>query len=84
MSDSVLEGDVAEVVFKKAIETVPDDVDFMLSFLPICKLFDFTSSIQEHIYSELKNKYLDKPQTWEALVKHKGSHSGSFFSSVCV
>lgn len=69
VSDSVLEGHVAEVVFKKAIETVQDDVDFMLSFLPICKLFDFTSQIQEHIYSELKNKYLDKPQTWEALAK---------------
>ncbi|XP_076072744.1 U3 small nucleolar RNA-associated protein 6 homolog [Mytilus galloprovincialis] len=69
VADTVLEGFVAEVVYKKAIEAIPDNVDFVLSFLPICQLFDFTTKLQEDIFSSLRREYSDKPQTWDAIAK---------------
>ena len=29
-----------------------DDAEFMVSFLPICQLFDFTQGQEEEIYKE--------------------------------
>lgn len=69
MSDAVLEGQIAEVVHQKALENIPDDVDFILSFLPVCRLFDFTKPIKDKILSSLREKYSDRPQTWDALAR---------------
>ena len=32
---------------------VPDDVDFWLSFVPICQLFSFANKIEEEIFKKL-------------------------------
>ncbi|CAG2256937.1 unnamed protein product [Mytilus edulis] len=53
----------------KSIGKEEENVDFVLSFLPICQLFDFTKKLQEDIFSSLRREYSDKPQTWDAIAK---------------
>ncbi|KAL3876207.1 hypothetical protein ACJMK2_034077 [Sinanodonta woodiana] len=67
--DGVLKGEVARVVFQKALDSFQGDINFLLSFIPICHLFDFTSDQEEEIYTILQNLYPDKPQTWDAMAR---------------
>ncbi|KAL4240664.1 U3 snoRNP protein [Mactra antiquata] len=69
VSDAVLNGNVAKIVYTHALKSIPDDVNFILSFLPICQLFDFTKNHEEDICHELKERYSDKPVAWDALAQ---------------
>ncbi|XP_064620743.1 U3 small nucleolar RNA-associated protein 6 homolog [Lineus longissimus] len=69
VQDAVLAGQVAQIVYKKALEAFPGDVEFCLSFLPVCKLFDFTQDMTEDVYNELKTHYGDSPFTWNAVAR---------------
>ncbi|KAH3873448.1 hypothetical protein DPMN_036683 [Dreissena polymorpha] len=68
-SDTVLSGQVAFVVFDQARQAIPDDVSFLVQFLPICQLFDFTKDHEADICKELKEKYSEEPLAWDALAK---------------
>ncbi|KAK2154426.1 hypothetical protein LSH36_269g09026 [Paralvinella palmiformis] len=67
ISEEVLNGKVAVVVFIKAVDTLPEKVEFCLSFLPICRLFDFAQVIEEEIFSYLQITYPASELTWEAV-----------------
>ncbi|XP_045211690.2 U3 small nucleolar RNA-associated protein 6 homolog [Mercenaria mercenaria] len=69
VSDAVLQGQVAKVVYANAIETIPEDVNFLLSFLPICQLFEFTRDQEETICQELREHHSDQPVAWDALAR---------------
>ncbi|XP_060592265.1 U3 small nucleolar RNA-associated protein 6 homolog [Ruditapes philippinarum] len=69
VSDATLQGLAATVVYTNAMQTIPDDVHFLLSFLPICQLFDFTKDQEESIVEQLREHYTDKPIAWDALAR---------------
>lgn len=67
--DAVLQGKVALVVFKQAMETV-DDVNFCVGFLKICRLFDFARKEHETaIVTYLEEHYQDKEEGWDAIIR---------------
>uniref|UniRef100_A0A8C9TWC4 UTP6 small subunit processome component n=1 Tax=Scleropages formosus TaxID=113540 RepID=A0A8C9TWC4_SCLFO len=45
------------------------DAEFVLSFLNIAALFDFTKELQEMILQDLQNKYANDPLTWDYMAK---------------
>ncbi|XP_054716676.1 U3 small nucleolar RNA-associated protein 6 homolog [Uloborus diversus] len=67
-NDAVLSGQVAIVVYDKAVEEI-DDVDFALSFLQICFDFDFTAKHVEYILNDVQRRYPNKEETLDALAK---------------
>lgn len=69
VSDAVLQGHVARIVYINALQAIPDDVNFLLSFLPVCQQFDFTREQEENICQELREKFWDKPAAWDALAR---------------
>lgn len=69
VSDAVLQGQIANVVYVNAMQTIPDDVDFLISFLPICQKFDFTQKQEETICEVLRERYSEQPKAWDALAR---------------
>lgn len=69
VEDAVLTGQLAQVAFTQALQSIPGDVEFVTDFIPICQLFDFTQDIEEAIFQELKKSFSDKPATWDALAR---------------
>ncbi|XP_070580841.1 U3 small nucleolar RNA-associated protein 6 homolog [Ptychodera flava] len=69
VDDALMQGTAATVVYKKAIEAMPDDIDFRLSFLPVCKDFDFVQGIIDTIYNDLKKDHPENELTWNALAR---------------
>ncbi|XP_074647979.1 U3 small nucleolar RNA-associated protein 6 homolog [Tubulanus polymorphus] len=69
--DLVLNGKIAEVVFSKALDEFPDDVEFCLDFIPIAELFDFTKKHINDIYQRLEQLYMHKEIMWHALACRK-------------
>uniref|UniRef100_A0A8C9R8K5 UTP6 small subunit processome component n=1 Tax=Scleropages formosus TaxID=113540 RepID=A0A8C9R8K5_SCLFO len=67
-SMEILNGKLAEVVYKEATEKIKD-AEFVLSFLNIAALFDFTKELQEMILQDLQNKYANDPLTWDYMAK---------------
>ncbi|XP_014770431.1 U3 small nucleolar RNA-associated protein 6 homolog [Octopus bimaculoides] len=68
---STINGQIAFVVFKEAHEAIAGDVSFLLKFLPICRLFDFTEHHEEEIFTLLLNQYKENELVWDALARRK-------------
>ncbi|GBL90159.1 U3 small nucleolar RNA-associated protein 6 [Araneus ventricosus] len=66
--DVVLSGQVANVVYDKAVE-VFDDVEYALSFIQVCLDFDFGLRHIEHILEDVEKRFPDKEETLDALAK---------------
>ncbi|KAF8796088.1 U3 small nucleolar RNA-associated protein 6 like protein [Argiope bruennichi] len=66
--DAVLSGQVANVVYDKAVE-VFDDVEYALSFIQVCLDFDFGIRHIEHILKDVEERFPDKEETLDALAK---------------
>ncbi|EDO36982.1 predicted protein [Nematostella vectensis] len=69
VSDEFLAGRVAEIVYQKAIESIPDDVNFRISFLKIYKLFENTAQSQEKVYESLQRDFPDSEESWDVLAR---------------
>jgi len=68
-SDVILQGKLAEVVFKNAASSIPDP-DFITEFLQICKDFS-AAELQEKIIGHLKESFPNHEVTWRLLaLKH--------------
>ncbi|XP_072044117.1 U3 small nucleolar RNA-associated protein 6 homolog [Amphiura filiformis] len=67
MNDAVMQGAVAQMVYKQAMQQMSDDIDLHLAFLPICQRFDFTQHILDEIYSDLEESHADSELVWNAL-----------------
>ncbi|KAI0239824.1 hypothetical protein LSAT2_009430 [Lamellibrachia satsuma] len=67
-TDAVLQGGVALVVFKKAMEAFPDDVEFWISFLPVCRLFHM-DHIEKDILRDVQECHPHSELTWDALAR---------------
>ncbi|PIK49646.1 putative U3 small nucleolar RNA-associated protein 6-like, partial [Apostichopus japonicus] len=66
---SLLKGELAGVVYKKAVEAIPDDIPFRLLFAKISQDFDFAKHITDEIYKDLQTTHPEKEQTWDALAR---------------
>ncbi|XP_021364522.1 U3 small nucleolar RNA-associated protein 6 homolog, partial [Mizuhopecten yessoensis] len=67
--DAVMAGSVAAVVYKQALMEFPEDVNFALSFLPICQLFDFAKGQEQEIFSNILKTFPDRPETYDAIAR---------------
>lgn len=67
-SEEVIDGKISTLIFNEAVKTI-NDVNFALSFMPICKEFDFTQKHQETILNYVKEAFPDKVETWNALAR---------------
>ncbi|XP_067128718.1 U3 small nucleolar RNA-associated protein 6 homolog isoform X1 [Centruroides vittatus] len=64
--ENILNGKIAKIIYSNASETIPD-VNFAISFIPICESFEFAKHIEEQIYEDIQERYSDKEETWNAL-----------------
>ncbi|XP_061191995.1 U3 small nucleolar RNA-associated protein 6 homolog [Saccostrea echinata] len=67
----ILEGAIAQIVYRKAVEAFPGDLKFALSFLPICRTFDFMSKQEDAMLEGLETLYPSDPYLWEAKAKRQ-------------
>ncbi|XP_014681245.1 PREDICTED: U3 small nucleolar RNA-associated protein 6 homolog [Priapulus caudatus] len=68
VDDVIMRGHVALVVYRQAIEAIPD-VNFCVSFLPICKLFNYIHGHEEAIVKDLQEKFTDREESWDTLAQ---------------
>ncbi|CAH1273845.1 UTP6 [Branchiostoma lanceolatum] len=69
--DALSQGQAAIIVYKKATEAITDDIEFILSFIPVCQKFDFTNEHQDLIYNDLQDKFAEHELTWSALAQRE-------------
>ncbi|XP_002740357.1 U3 small nucleolar RNA-associated protein 6 homolog [Saccoglossus kowalevskii] len=74
VEDELMQGKAAIVVYKKAIQSMPDDIEFRFSLLPISREFDFTQDVQNEIYNDLKKDHPENELTWNALARRHLVH----------
>ncbi|XP_076346357.1 LOW QUALITY PROTEIN: U3 small nucleolar RNA-associated protein 6 homolog [Tachypleus tridentatus] len=68
VKDAVFQGKIAMVVFNQAVNTI-HDVEFALSFLPICCEFDFTEEHANQIINHVQSRHGDKEIVWHVMAK---------------
>lgn len=83
-SDPVLKGQLSYIVFTQATQTILGDVNFVISFLQICQLFDFTKEQEDSICDELKQNFSDKAAAWDALAKRRLGRVKNKVTDYCV
>ncbi|XP_071796690.1 U3 small nucleolar RNA-associated protein 6 homolog isoform X2 [Asterias amurensis] len=69
MEDALLQGQVARLVYKIAIQDMPDDINLHLAFIPVCNKFDFTQDIKDEIYTDLQEAHPNNELMWDALAR---------------
>ena len=64
---AVLTGAIAKVVYKTAIEAVPDSIDFRQGFLEVLSHFKFegVSSLQQAILDSIQRDFGDTEEAWD-------------------
>ncbi|GIY84756.1 u3 small nucleolar RNA-associated protein 6 homolog [Caerostris darwini] len=66
--DAVLNGQIANIVYDKAIEAF-DDIEYALSFIEICLDFEFGRRHIEYIFKDVTERFPEKEETLDALAK---------------
>jgi len=69
ISDPILCGDVASIVYDKACEALPETPELSISLLKIAQEFTFTSKICQHIYDDISVRHSGSAMTWDALAR---------------
>lgn len=64
-----LAGKVPEIVYKKAIEAVPDDIKFRTSFIEIYRLFENTEHGCDMIYESLIKHFPESEEVWNLVAR---------------
>ncbi|XP_046582827.1 U3 small nucleolar RNA-associated protein 6 homolog [Haliotis rubra] len=67
--EAVLSGKVAQIVYRKAVEQFPGDVNLVLALIDVCQQFPFTASKLNTMYKDLKDLYPQHAVTWNALAR---------------
>uniref|UniRef100_A0A4W3HT94 UTP6 small subunit processome component n=1 Tax=Callorhinchus milii TaxID=7868 RepID=A0A4W3HT94_CALMI len=67
----ILQGELARVVYKNAIEKIPGDAEFHLSLLTIAALFSFTQELQREILQDLQTLHTNNATTWDFLARRE-------------
>ncbi|XP_033097478.1 U3 small nucleolar RNA-associated protein 6 homolog isoform X2 [Anneissia japonica] len=69
MSDALMEGQAAKIVYKKALEEIQNDAEFHLSFIPLLQQFDFTSKLEDEIYTDVQTTHPSSEIVWDAVAR---------------
>uniref|UniRef100_A0A2R5L4Z8 Putative u3 small nucleolar rna-associated protein 6 n=1 Tax=Ornithodoros turicata TaxID=34597 RepID=A0A2R5L4Z8_9ACAR len=67
-NDAVLGAKIPYLIYTTSTNVITD-VDFALSFLPICAKFDFAASIEDSIYEDIQNRHAGAEETWNAVAR---------------
>jgi U3 small nucleolar RNA-associated protein 6 len=57
---------IAHIVYKNAIQAIPDSVPFRLRFLDTCRRFPLTEEVMGNIQSTLQRDFDSQPESWIA------------------
>jgi hypothetical protein len=57
---------IAEVIYKNAIQAIPDSISFRLRLLDICRSFPDTESLMKMIQAPLEKDFESLPEAWIA------------------
>ena len=77
--NAVLTGAVAKVVYKSAIDAVPDSIDFLQGFLEILSKFKFegVNSLQQTILDSIQRDFGDTEEAWDLKARAASSDQAS-------
>ncbi|XP_038633822.1 U3 small nucleolar RNA-associated protein 6 homolog [Scyliorhinus canicula] len=67
----ILRGQLARVVYKRAIEKVAGNAEFHLSFWTIAANFNFTQELQKEIVEDLQTLHTNHTLTWDFLARRE-------------
>ncbi|XP_067003125.1 U3 small nucleolar RNA-associated protein 6 homolog [Anabrus simplex] len=70
ITDQVIEGRLAEVIYETASKKV-SDVAFLISLLSIAKDYSFTEKLQAKIVNDLLSRFPDDELTWDAMARRE-------------
>ena len=69
MPNAILQGAIAEIVYRKAVEAMPEDVNFLVSLVKICSEFPFTQKLQDTMYQQwVQLNIIDSPENYLVLM----------------
>ncbi|KAM9301964.1 U3 small nucleolar RNA-associated protein 6 homolog [Gastrophryne carolinensis] len=69
-SEDILQGALAQVVYKAALEKITG-AEFHLALLSIAKKFDFTEELQTAMMADLQSRHAGDPLTWDFLARQE-------------
>ncbi|XP_068117586.1 U3 small nucleolar RNA-associated protein 6 homolog [Hyperolius riggenbachi] len=69
-SEDILNGELARVVYKIAVEKIKG-AEFHLTLLSLAKKFSFTEQLQKEILSDLQTLHAEDPLTWDFLARQE-------------
>ncbi|XP_078082010.1 U3 small nucleolar RNA-associated protein 6 homolog [Mustelus asterias] len=67
----IVRGELAQVVYKNAIQKVPGNAEFHLSFWTVAALFNFTQDLQKTIVEDLQALHKNHALTWDFLARRE-------------
>ncbi|PNF31407.1 U3 small nucleolar RNA-associated protein 6-like protein [Cryptotermes secundus] len=70
VSDQVLEGRLAEVIYESAIKKI-HDVHFLIDLLAIAKEYDFTSKLQFKMVTYMIQTFSNDEFTWDTMARRE-------------
>ncbi len=62
---------VPRLVYKNAVKSVPDDVQFRLKFMDLCQMFPQTELLETDIMASIEKDFHDTPKAWIARAMYK-------------
>ena len=65
-SSNLYKGAVPLVIYKMAIQKIPNEVSFRLQFLSLCDLFPQTRDVKEFIMTSIEEDFAHLPDAWIA------------------
>jgi len=65
-------GKIPIIVYKNAIDNIPEDIAFRMNFLDVCKSFPNTEKVEDYVASSIEQNFLDKPEAWIATATYRG------------
>ena len=68
------------IIYKNAIKKVPDDVQFRLKFVQICRMYPETDEVEAMIMSTVESDFADDHDAWIERAEYAADVGGDVFS----
>lgn len=69
VSPEFLAGKVPEIVYQKAIQCIPDDIEFRVSFIEVYRLFEDTKQSCDLVYNSLVEDFPLSEEVWNLVAR---------------
>lgn len=67
------------IIYKNAIKKIPDDVQFRLKFVEICRMYPETDEVEEMIMSTVERDFARDPDAWIERAEYAADVGGDVF-----